>query len=150
MKIAVACDHRGFEAKKRLVVPLLRKAGHEIVDFGCDSAEVCDYPDFAVPAARAVAGGQCEIGILLDGTGIGMSIVANKVGGIRAALAHDDITARISREKNHCNVLCLPADLISDMQISQIVEIFLATEFTDGRHTRRIEKIAALEAGQWK
>lgn len=148
MKIAVASDHRGFDLKKRLVVPTLQRMGHEVADFGCESAELCDYPDFGVPAARAVASGQCEVGILLDGTGIGMSIVANKVHGIRAALAHDDVTARISREKNHCNILCVPADLISEMQVRDIVEIFLTTQFTDGRHSVRIEKIRLMEEGK--
>lgn len=149
MKIAVASDHRGFELKKRLIVPTLQRAGHDVADFGCDGVELCDYPDYGVPAARAVAAGQCEVGILLDGTGIGMSIVANKVRGVRAALAHDDVTARISREKNHCNVLCVPADLISEMQVRDLVEIFLGTQFTDGRHSARLEKIRRLEAGEW-
>ena len=149
MKIAVASDHRGFETKRRLVAPLLQKAGHELIDFGCNGSDVCDYPDFAVPASRAVARGECDIGILLDGTGIGMSIVANKVPGICAALAHDDLTARVSREKNHCNVLCLPADLISEQQMRDIVEIFLGTQFTDGRHTARVDKIRSLEKGGW-
>jgi ribose 5-phosphate isomerase B len=149
MKIAVASDHRGYDAKRRLVVPALTRAGHRVVDFGCDGPDLCDYPDYGIPAARAVARNECEIGILLDGTGIGMSIAANKVAGIRAALAHDDVTARVSREKNHCNVLCLPADLISEMQLRDIVEIFLATQFTDGRHLKRLEKIRALEEGKW-
>lgn len=149
MKIAVASDHRGFDAKKRLVVPVLQKAGHQVIDFGCNAPELCDYPDFGVPAARAVASGECEIGVLLDGTGIGMSIVANKVAGVRAALAHDDVTARVSREKNHCNVLCVPADLISEVQLRDIVEIFMTTPFTDGRHQNRLEKIRALEEGKW-
>lgn len=149
MKIAVASDHRGFTIKRSLIIPLLQSAGHEAVDFGCNGAEVCDYPDFAVPASRAVANGECEIGVLIDGTGIGMSIVANKVPGVCAALAHDDVTARVSREKNHCNVLCVPADLISDQQMRAIVEIFLSTGCTDGRHTKRVEKIRALEKGEW-
>ncbi|HRK30739.1 MAG TPA: RpiB/LacA/LacB family sugar-phosphate isomerase [Tepidisphaeraceae bacterium] len=149
MKVAIASDHRGFDAKRKLVMPILQKVGHELVDFGCNSGEVCDYPDFAAPAARAVARGECDIGILLDGTGIGMSIVANKIAGVCAALAHDDLTARVSREKNHCNVLCLPADLISEQQIRAIVDIFLNTECTDGRHTERVRKIQGLERGEW-
>lgn len=149
MRIAIASDHRGFEAKRAMVVPMLTRAGHQVQDFGCHSSEVCDYPDVGVPAARAVAAGQHDIGILMDGTGIGMSIVANKVPGIRAALAHDDVTARVSREKNHCNVLCLPTDLISETQLRDIVEIFLRTRFTDGRHSKRIEKIRSLEEGKW-
>src|SRR4051794_8715385 len=100
MKLAVACDHRGFEAKRKLL-PLLKKLGHEVTDFGCDSTTAVDYPDIAAPAARAVADGTCSIGILLDGSGIGVSIAANKIDGIRAALVHDDVTARRAREHNH-------------------------------------------------
>jgi ribose 5-phosphate isomerase B len=144
MKVAVACDHRGYEAKRRLL-PLLRRLGHESCDFGCDSTAACDYPDHAAPAARAVARGDCDLGIMLDGSGIGMSIVANKIDGIRAALAHDEVTARRSREHNHCNVLCLGTDLLSEDQIRQIVEIFLSTPYVPGRHDRRVEKISQLE-----
>ena len=144
MKVAVACDHRGYDAKRRLL-PLLKKLGHECRDFGCDSTAASDYPDHAAPAARAVAKSECDIGILLDGSGIGMSIVANKIHGIRAALAHDEVTARRSREHNHCNILCLGTDLLSEDQIRQIVEIFLNTPYVPGRHDRRVEKIAAIE-----
>jgi ribose 5-phosphate isomerase B len=144
MKISVACDHRGYEGKRR-VLPLLRAAGHEVVDFGCDVPANCDYPDFAAPAARAVADGRCEVGILLDGSGIGMSIVANKVPGIRAALVHDEVTARRAREHNHCNVLCLGTDLLSEDHIKQIIDIFLSTPFVTGRHDRRIAKVQQIE-----
>jgi ribose 5-phosphate isomerase B len=144
MKLAVACDHRGYEAKRRLL-PVLKQMGHEITDFGCESAASCDYPDFAAPAARAVADGQAEIGILMDGSGIGMSIAANKVRGIRAALVHDEVTARRAREHNHCNVLCLGTDLLSEELIRQIAQIFLTTGFGDGRHIRRIQKLEQLE-----
>ena len=144
MKLAVACDHRGYDAKRRLM-PVLVKAGHEVTDMGCDSPVSCDYPDYAAPAARAVARGQEEAAILLDGSGIGMSIVANKIHGIRAALAHDEITARQAREKNHCNVLCLGVDLLGEDQIRKIVEIFLTTHFEPGRHDARIAKINAIE-----
>jgi len=140
MKVAVACDHRGFEPKRRLL-PLLKKLGHKVQDFGCDSTASCDYPDFAVPVSRAVARGEFDVGILLDGTGIGMSVAANKVKGVRAALVHDEVTARTAREKNHCNVLCLGTDLLSEDQIRQIVEIFLNTPWTDGRHTSRVKKV---------
>ena len=144
MKVAVACDHRGYDAKRRLL-PLLIKLGHDCRDFGCDSTAAADYPDHAAPAARAVANGESDLGILLDGSGIGMSIVANKIPGIRAALAHDEVTARRSREHNHCNVLCLGTDLLSEDQIRQIVEIFLSTPYVPGRHDRRVDKIAAIE-----
>jgi ribose 5-phosphate isomerase B len=144
MKLAVACDHRGYDAKRRLL-PLLKKLGHDYHDFGCDSTAASDYPDHAAPAARAVARAECDLGILLDGSGIGMSIVANKIPGIRAALAHDEVTARRSREHNHCNVLCLGTDLLSEDQIRQIVEIFLSTPYVPGRHDRRVDKITAIE-----
>ena len=144
MKLAVACDHRGYEAKRRLL-PLLRTMGHEVQDFGCDGTQAVDYPDYACPAARAVAEGRAEVGILMDGSGIGMSVVANKVNGVRAALVHDHVTARRAREHNHCNVLCLGTDLLGEDQIRQIVDIFLSTHFGDGRHTRRIEKVCRVE-----
>src|SRR2546430_8798471 len=144
MKIAIASDHRGFEAKRKLI-PMLKQKGHEVSDFGCDNPTSCDYPDFAVPAGKGVADGKYDIGIMLDGSGIGMSVAANKVKGVRAALVHDEVTARRSREHNHCNVLCLGTDLLSEAQITKIVEIFLNTTFADGRHTRRLEKIRQLE-----
>lgn len=144
MKIAVACDHRGYEAKRRLL-PLLNKMEHEIADFGCDGRGSVDYPDHAFPAARAVAQGECEAAILLDGSGIGMSVAANKIRGIRAALVHDEVTARRAREHNHCNALCLGTDLLSEEQIRRIVEIFLNTPFEGGRHVRRVEKITKVE-----
>jgi len=144
MKLAVACDHRGYEAKRRLL-PLLKKLGHELEDFGCDGTAAVDYPDHAAPAARAVAEGRCDAAILMDGSGIGMSVAANKVCGVRAALAHDEVTARLAREHNHCNALCLGTDLLSEDQIRQIVEIFLTTDFAEGRHARRVGKLKALE-----
>ncbi len=144
MKIAVACDHRGYEAKRK-VVPLLKKMGHEVKDYGCDGMAACDYPDYAVPVARAVAEGRYDVGVLLDGSGIGMSVAANKVPGIRAALVHDELTARLSREYNHCNILCLGTDLLSDEHMRLIVEIFLTTPYGEGRHIRRVAKIKQLE-----
>ncbi|HEX4055655.1 MAG TPA: RpiB/LacA/LacB family sugar-phosphate isomerase [Tepidisphaeraceae bacterium] len=146
MKIAIACDHRGFEAKKKLI-PLLKKLGHDVKDFGCESVVAVDYPDYAIPAAKAVADGSHEMGILLDGSGIGMSVAANKVHEIRAGLVHDEITAHRAREHNHCNVLCLGTDLLSEDQIRRIVEIFLSTGFGEGRHTRRVEKLREFERG---
>ena len=144
MNIAIACDHRGFDAKKKLV-PLLKKLGHEVQDFGCESTAAVDYPDFAIPAAKAVASGSHEMGILLDGSGIGMSVAANKVKEIRAGLVHDEITAHRAREHNHCNVLCLGTDLLSEDQIKRIVEIFLTTPFGEGRHARRVDKLREFE-----
>lgn len=144
MKIAIASDHRGYETKRKLI-PALRQKGHQVEDFGCEGTASCDYPDFAVPAGRSIVDGRNDVGIFLDGVGIGMSIAANKIKGIRAALVHDDVTARRSREHNHCNVLCLGTDLLSEAQINMIVEIFLDTGFSDGRHNRRLDKIRQLE-----
>jgi ribose 5-phosphate isomerase B len=144
MKIAIASDHRGYDAKRKLI-PMLKQKGHEVEDFGCESAQSCDYPDFAFPAGKSIVEARNDVGILLDGSGIGMSVAANKVKGVRAALVHDEVTARRSREHNHCNVLCLGTDLLSEAQITKIVEIFLETAFADGRHTRRLEKIKQLE-----
>jgi ribose 5-phosphate isomerase B len=145
MKVAIACDHRGYDAKKKLL-PRLEKLGHVVTDFGCGAnSSGVDYPDTGAPAARAVASGQCDVGIFLDGSGIGMSIVANKICGVRAALAHDEFTARRARQHNHCNVLCLGADLLGEDHMHTIVEIFLATHYEPGRHDRRIEKIKQIE-----
>src|SRR5688572_12936132 len=144
MRLAVASDHRGYEAKRRLL-PLLKKLGHEVEDFGCDGPQAVDYPDHAAPAARAVAEGRADAAILMDGSGIGMSVAANKVCGVRAALAHDEVTARRAREHNHCNALCLGTDLLSEDQIRQIVEIFLTTPFAEVRHARRVGKLRLLE-----
>jgi ribose 5-phosphate isomerase B len=147
MKVAIACDHRGFEAKQRLL-PALQALGHDVEDFGCDGMTSVDYPDVAAPAAQAVSAGKCEVGVLLEGSGIGMTIVANKFNGVRAVHAHDEFTARRSREHHHCNVLCLGADLLSDEQLRNIVEIFLSTPCETGRHKRRIEKIRQIEISQ--
>jgi ribose 5-phosphate isomerase B len=144
MKIAVASDHRGYEAKKK-ILPLLTKLGHVVVDFGCESSTICDYVDMAVPAARAVAKGEAEVGILFEGSGIGMSITANKIRGIRAALIHDEVTARRAREHHHCNVLCLGTELMSEDHIKSIVEIFLSATFQNGRHSQRVAKMMELE-----
>src|SRR2546423_12926292 len=107
MRIAVGADHRGFETKRKCM-PYLKQLGHEVEDYGCENNSAAfDYPDFAQAVGRAVAEARAEVGILFDGSGIGMSIAANKVPGIRAALAHDEVTSRIAREHNHSNVLCL-------------------------------------------
>jgi ribose 5-phosphate isomerase B len=148
VKIAVGCDHRGYEAKRK-VLPLLRKMGHEVSDLGCEGGGSVDYPDFAVLVARGVAGGQFDLGILLDGSGIGMSVAANKVRGVRAGLVHDEVTARRAREHNHCNILCMGTDLLSEDQIRQIIEIFLTTTFEAGRHKRRVEKVCEIERQEY-
>lgn len=147
MKIAVGADHRGFEAKER-VKNLLCEAGHEVVDFGTDSNKPCDYPDAAYPAARGVVEGKAELGILFCGSGIGMSIAANKVHGVRAALCHDELTTEMARRHNNANVLCLPADLIGDALMKRIVEVWLKTGFEGGRHEKRINKVATIERNE--
>jgi ribose 5-phosphate isomerase B len=144
MKIAISSDHRGFHAKER-IKSQLRAMGHDVEDFGCTSPECCDYPDLALPASTCVADGRAEVGILICGTGIGTSITANKVKGIRAALCHDELTAEISRRHNNANVLCLPADLVGEELIKRVVDTWLRTEFEGGRHARRLDKISQYE-----
>jgi ribose 5-phosphate isomerase B len=147
MRIAIGCDHRGYEVKKR-IVPLLHESGHEVVDLGVNSQEFCDYPDFALEVARAVSQKRVDRGILICGTGIGMSIAANKVAGVRAALCHDSITAEMSRRHNDANILCLSADLLGDELIDRMIRIWLETEFEGGRHARRVDKITRFELEQ--
>lgn len=144
MKIALSSDHRGFAAKERIKAQLA-PLGHELVDFGCNDSSSCDYPDTGLPAAESVARGENERAILICGTGLGMSIAANKVRNVRAALCHDELTAQYSRKHNDANVLCLPADLVGEQLMSLIVDRWLGTQFEGGRHTRRIEKIAQYE-----
>lgn len=147
MKIALSADHRGYAAVDALA-DKLRREGHEVQTFGDSSAGVSDYPERAFLVGRAVAGGQADVGVLVCGTGIGMSIAANKIKGVRAAVVHDELTAQLSRSHNNANVVCLSADLLGQRLIEKIVGVWLATEFEGGRHTRRIRKIAAIENGQ--
>ncbi len=144
MKIALGSDHRGFEAKEKIKA-LLTQLGHNVIDEGTHSRESTDYPDAAFVTARAVADKQAEFGVLICGTGIGMSIAANKVPGIRAALCHDELTARMAREHNNANILCLPGDLIGEHLAQRVVEAWLKAEFAGGRHSRRLQKIADYE-----
>jgi ribose 5-phosphate isomerase B len=144
MKIAIACDHRGYTVKQRIVAQIIDR-GHEVTDFGTDNPRPCDYPDFGIPAAKMVALGQADRGILIDGSGIGMSIIANKLPGIRAAICHDELTAEISRRHNNANIICFAADLLGDELIRRIIDAWLLTPFEEGRHTRRVEKLNQLE-----
>ena len=144
MKIAIACDH-GALALKNAVIEHLTKKGYEMVNFGTDTLDSCDYPDFAGPAAKAVASGQCEKGIVLCTTGIGVSITANKVKGIRCALLSDVMSARMTREHNDTNMMAIGAGVVGQMLALEIVDTWLNTEFTGGRHQRRIDKMMALE-----
>lgn len=146
MKIALGSDHRGYDALTRLS-DHLRSAGHDVRILGPDARETCDYPDAALSVARAVAGDEVQMGVLIDGTGIGSCIAANKVKGIRAALVHDELTAQMSRSHNDANVICLPADLLGMRLIFTIVDTCLNTPFSGGRHTRRIDKVRAIEDG---
>lgn len=147
MKIAVGADHRGYNAKS-LVKSLLSELGHEVVDVGTDSTKACDYPDAAYSASRAVRDGECELGVLFCGTGIGMCMSANKVRGIRAALCHDELTTEMARRHNNANVLCLPADLVGDALVRRIVEVWLKTPFEGGRHDQRVNKIGRIESDE--
>jgi ribose 5-phosphate isomerase B len=144
LKIAIGSDHRGYQSKEKIKA-MLTSYGHEVLDFGTDSPTSCDYSDAAYPTCEAVIDGGSDLGILLCGTGIGMSISANKVPGIRAACCHDELTAEMSRRHNNANVLCLPADLIGEELTRRIVEVWINAPFEGGRHERRIEKIAAYE-----
>lgn len=146
MKIAVAGDHRGFAAKEKVAL-LLAEQGHEVLDLGTNSARSCDYTDIAYGAAMAVSTGQVDRAILLCGSGIGMSITANKVRGVRAALCNDELTAQMSRRHNDANILCLAADLLGEELMRRIVESWLETSFEGGRHARRVHKIAMIEQG---
>ena len=144
MRIAVGSDHRGVHVKQK-VVELLKQLDHETNDVGAHAAESVDYPDVAAIVGRLVSTGEADRGILICGTGIGMSIAANKFPGVRAAPCHDDLTAEMSRRHNNLNVLCLSADLLGAKLIDRMVEIWLATEFEGGRHARRVDKIGELD-----
>lgn len=144
MKVALASDHRGFAAKEQLKV-FLEEAGHSVADFGCASTASCDYPDTAFAGALSVASGENDRGVFMCGTGIGMSISANKVCGVRAALCHDELTAEMSRRHNDANILCLPADMLGEKLIYRLVEVWLRTEYEGGRHVRRLDKITKFE-----
>ena len=145
MKIALAADHRGHGLKNR-VAALLTGQGHQVIDMGTNSSRSCDYPDFGYKVAKAVAGGSADRGILVCGTGIGMSIVANKQRGIRAALCHDTFSGRRARQHTDANVLCLGAWAIGQGVAREILEAFLEGRFEGGRHARRVDKITAIEA----
>ena len=145
MKIAIACDHGALDLKLA-VKKHLCNAGHAVTDFGTDTLDSCDYPDFVEPAAKAVAAGQCDRGIVLCSTGIGVSIAANKVRGIRCALLSDLMSARLTREHNDTNMMAMGAFIVGKALALEIVDTWLATEFSQGeRHARRIAKLTALE-----
>jgi len=145
MKIAVGCDH-GALALKELLVPHLKEKGYEVKDFGTYTYDSCDYPDYAGYAAKAVASGECDKGIVLCTTGIGVSITANKVDGIRCALLSDKMSARMTREHNDTNMMAIGAAVVGPMLALEIVDTWLETPFSHGeRHQRRVDKIMSYE-----
>lgn len=144
MKIALACDHGGLDLKK-VIHTYVEQLGYEVVDFGTNTMDSCDYPDYASKAAFAVANKECDRGIVVCGTGIGVSIVANKVDGIRCALAHDTFSAKATREHNDTNVLALGQRVIGEGLALDIVRIWLETKYEGGRHDLRIKKMMDIE-----
>ena len=145
MRIAIGCDHGALDLKNVLVAHLKNK-GYEVSDFGTYTAASCDYPEFAAAAAKAVASGECDKGIVLCTTGIGVSITANKVKGIRCALLSDLMSARLTREHNDTNMMALGAGVVGQMLALQIADTWLETDFSgDERHQRRINKLMAVE-----
>ena len=145
MQIAVGSDHRGYQLKSR-VIDTLHELGHSVYDAGTNGQTSVDYPDFALDVARRVARGEADRGILICGTGIGMAITANKVGGVRAATCHDDFTAEVCRRHNDVNVLCLSGDMLGERPIDGILNTWITTDFDGGRHARRVDKIRDAEA----
>ncbi len=147
MKIAIGSDHRGYEIKQQIMA-IATELGHECIDVGTSDNNPVDYPDFVYLAATAVSKKEADRAILTCATGIGMSIAANKINGIRAALCHDELSAQISRDHNDANVLCLSADQVGVVLLRKMVEVWLSTEFSGGRHERRVKKIKAIEEGK--
>lgn len=147
MKIAVGSDHRGFDIKQQIMA-IATELGHECIDVGTSDNNPVDYPDLAYLAATAVSKKEADRAILTCATGIGMSMAANKVKGIKAALCHDELTAQISRDHNDANILCLSADQVGVVLLRKMVEVWLSTEFSGGRHERRVRKIEAIEEGK--
>ena len=144
MKIAMASDHGGFGLKEDLRA-WLTEQGHEVVDCGCYGTESCDYPEFGEAAARKVAAGECERGIVVCTTGIGISISANKVRGIRCALCSEPLSAEMTRRHNDANMLALGGGMIGPNMAERIVDVFLSTAFEGGRHQRRVDKVMSIE-----
>ena len=145
MKVSIGCDH-GALALKNTVVEHLTKKGYEVKDFGTYTLDSCDYPEYAAAAAKAVAAGECDKGIVLCTTGIGVSITANKIKGIRCALLSDVMSARMTREHNDTNMMAIGAGVVGQMLALEIIDTWLGTEFSgEARHQRRIDKVMALE-----
>ena len=147
MRVALATDHAGLPLKQP-IADWLAAAGHEVVDFGVSEAQPVDYPDVVAPAARAVAGGDCRLGIVIGGSGSGEQIVANKIRGIRCVEASEPVTARLGREHNDANMLALGARIVGSEMALACVAAFIDGRFQGGRHQRRVDKIAQLEADE--
>lgn len=147
MKIAIASDHGGYDYKQELI-PYIESLGHQVLDLGCHGPASVDYPDYGIPCAQAVARGKADRGVVICGTGIGISISANKVPGIRCALCTDPVMARLTREHNDANMLAMGGRIIGIELAKGIVQVFLSTEFSGGRHKTRIDKIAQYEANR--
>lgn len=144
MRIGIGNDHSALELKAE-IIEFLKEKGHEVVDYGTNSTESCDYPVYGEKVARAVAAGEVEQGILICGTGLGISLAANKVRGIRAAVCSEPYTARMARQHNNCNVLAFGARVVGAELAKMIVDTWLSTEFEGGRHQRRVDMIMAIE-----
>ena len=147
MKIAIASDHGGYDYKQELI-PYIESLGHQVLDLGCHGPASVDYPDYGIPCAQAVARGEADRGVVICGTGIGISISANKEPGSRCALCTDPVMARLTREHNDANMLAMGGRIIGIELAKGIVQVFLSTEFSGGRHKTRIDKIAQYEANR--
>ncbi len=147
MKIAIGCDHGGLDLKKEIVAHL-QQSGVEVADFGIHEYQSVNYPDIALPVAKAVAAGECERGILVCGTGIGMSLAANKVKGIRAAVCSDHYSVKYTRLHNDANILCLGGRVVGPGVATEMVDLFLNTPFEGGRHALRVQMITDIENGE--
>jgi ribose 5-phosphate isomerase B len=144
MRIAFGTDHRGYKTRP-MMTELLHRLGHELDDVGAFSESPVDYPDITAMVAQKVGDGSADRGLLVGGTGIGMCIVANKFAGVRAASCYDELTAELARRHNDVNVLCISTDLLGELLIDRIIDVWLRTPFDGGHHARRLEKIATLE-----
>jgi ribose 5-phosphate isomerase B len=145
MRIAVGSDHAGYLLKEFLAAHLT-DLGHDVEDLGTDSERPVDYPEFGAAVGRAVSGGQAQLGLCACGTGIGIAIAANKIEGVRAAVVHDVTTARLARAHNHANVVCMGGRIVGHEVAKDAIETFLSTAPVGGRHDRRVEEIAVLDA----
>ncbi|MGO4987688.1 ribose 5-phosphate isomerase B [Gallicola sp. Sow4_E12] len=144
MKIAIASDHGGFDLKD-IIVEYLKEKGYEVTDYGISENKRVDYPDYAALVADGISKGKEELGILICGTGLGMSIAANKISGIRAACVSDSFSAKMAREHNNANILCFGGRVVGDEVAKTLVDAFLEAEFAEGRHSTRVDKIMSFE-----